>query len=138
MVQWRFFNILRCLLLSLLFNCRISSCSEESSRGNRKRSPFWEKERATFVTSRGYMFHAYTMCTFSTATLEGDTLLIINSRGSQLLINIDKPLYEVPNDTTKRCSIGSLNLLIYHAYQSSYDTPRVSVSFPIHHRYSHT
>ena len=114
MVQWRFFNILWCFLLSSLFNYSISSCSKESSCGNSKRSPFLEKERTPFVQSRGYMFHAYTMCTLSTATLKGDPLLIINSWGRQLLRNIEKPLAAVPNDTTKCCSLGSPNLLIYH------------------------
>ena len=84
------------------------------------------------------MFHAYPMCTFSTATLKGDPSLIINIWGRQLLRNIEKHLATVPNDTTKRCSLGSLHLLIYHIYKSSSNTPRVSVSFPIPHRYNHT
>ena len=69
--------------------------------------------------------------------MKGDPSLIINIWGRQLLRNIEKPLAAVPNDTTKPYSLGSLNLLIYHIYQSSSDTPRVSVSFPITHRYSH-
>ena len=138
MVQWRFFNILWYSLLSLLLNCRISSCSKERLYGKRKSSLFLEKEHTKFVTSRGYMFHAYTICTFLTLTLKSDTSFIINSRGSQLLRSIEKPLAAVRNDSTKCCSLGSLKLLIYHIYQSSYDTPRVSVSFTIPHRYSHT
>ena len=132
------FNILRFFLLSSLFNCRTSSCSKESSYGKRKRSPFLEKERTTFLPSRGYMFHAYTMCAFSTTALKGYPSLIINSWGRQLLRNIDKNLAAVTNDTTKRCSLGSLNMLIYNIHQISSDTLRVSVSFNIPHRYSYT
>ena len=132
------FNILWCFLLSSLFNCRISSCSKESSCGNRKLSPFLEKELTTFVPSRGYMLYTYTMCTLLDAILKGDPLLVINRQGRHLLRNISKHLAEVPNDTTKRCSLGSPNLLIYHIYQSSSNTPRVSASFTIPHRYSHT
>ena len=138
LVQWRFFNILWCFLLSPLLNCIISSCSKESSCGKRKRSPFLDKERTIFVPSRWYMFNTYTMCTLSTETLKGDPSLIINTSWRQFLRNIEKPLDTVPNDTTKRCPLGSLNLLIYHIYQSSYDTPWVSVSFTIPHRYIHT
>ena len=100
--------------------------------------PFFETERTTFFPSREYMFYAYNICTLSTVTLKGDTSSNIDSLGRQLLRNIEKPLYAVSNDTTNRFSLGSPNLLIYHIYQSSYDTPRVSVSFPIPHRYSHT
>ena len=79
----------------------------------------------------------YNMCTFSNATLKGDNSLIIDNWGMKLIRKIDKALAAVPNDTTKRCSIGSLTLLIYHIYQISYDSPRVLVSFPIPHSYSH-
>ena len=129
MVQWRFFNILWCLLLSSLFNCRSGSCYKERLCGKLKLSPFLEKNRTTFVPERGYMFHAYNMCSFQIDNLKGDPLLIINILGRHLIINIEKPLDAVPNDTTKRFSLGSLNLLIYHIYQISYDTPWVSVSF---------
>ena len=88
MVQWWFFNILWCFLLSLLLNCSISICSKESSCGKRKRSPFLENECTTFVPSRGYILHAYTMCKFSTANLKSGPLLIINSWVRQLLRNI--------------------------------------------------
>ena len=83
MVRCSFFNILKCFLLSLLFKCRISICSKEISCGKRKRSPFLEKERTTFLPSRGYTFHEYTMCKFLTETFKGDPLLIINSCGRQ-------------------------------------------------------
>ena len=114
MVQWRFFNILWCFLLSLLLNFRISSCSKESLCGKRKCPPFFETERTTFFPSREYMFYAYNICTLSTVTLKGDTSSNIDSWGRQLLRNIEKPLYAVSNDTTNRFSLGSPNLLIYH------------------------
>ena len=137
-VTMEIFNIFWCFLLSSLFDCSISSCSKEISCGKRKFSHLLEKERTMFLPSRGYMLHAYTICTFSAATLKGGPLLIINGWWRQLLRNIEKPLDEFPNDANKRWSLGSLNLLIYHIYQNSSDTLRVSVSFTIPHRYSHT
>ena len=48
--------------------------------------------------------------------MKGDSSLIINIWGKQLLRNLEKPFDAVPNDTTKPYSIELLNLLIYDIY----------------------
>ena len=70
--------------------------------------------------------------------MKGVPPFIINSWGRQLLRNIDKLFAAVPNDTTKPYYIELLNMLIDYLYKSSSDTPWVSVTISMPHRYSYT